>query len=670
MLEAAARRIGTALLAGACLSLGARAEEKRAATPEDMVSLREVSDVRISPDGTRVAYVVTEPGDPKKPEQEPDANIWVVPADGSGAPRLFAASPKSDTSPQWSPDGRLLAFLSNRGEPVEGGKEAKSRLYLLRTDGGDAEPLTSGPGEVASFKWSRDGSMIAYTVVDPPTDDEKKKEKDRDDAIHVDHDYKFARLFVLRLADRKADRVTTQDQNVNDFSWSPDGGEIALSVSPTPKVDDVYYHSTILVVRRQTGEVVRRLNDRAADFSSTSAWSPDGKTIVFSELTPSGITGLPALVPAAGGPARTLLKDYTGTAGRCEWAPDSKSLIAEDIEGTQARIIRIDAATGSVGRLADIFLDPSGSAAFSVSADGRTIAYPGEAADGPADVWVLTIGKPARQLTHLNPWVASLRLGSLKEITWKNAKDGQVIYGVLVTPPGLKAGQPAPAIVFVHGGPEWAYWLGWNEQAQILASNGYVVLLPNPRGSDGQGVRFVEANRDDWGGMDFRDIMDGVDELVRQKIADPDRLGIGGWSYGGFMTSWAVTQTDRFKAAVVGAAVTDLFSMFGTTDIPTFQKAYFLDLPFRRRASYDGHSAMSFLQNCKTPSLVLHGQADDRVPIGQGLEFYTGLRSLGVETEMVVYPREPHGFKERAHLQDRFRRILEWYDRHLKPRAR
>ena len=219
-----------------------------------------------------------------------------------------------------------------------------------------------------------------------------------------------------------------------------------------------------------------------------------------------------------------------------------------------------------------------------------------------------------------------------------------------MTPPDFKPGQAHPTIVEVHGGPEWAWWSGWvgswHEWAQLLASNGYVVLLPNPRGSTGQGWKFTEANRDDWGGGDFRDIMDGVDYLIGQKIADPNRLGIGGWSYGGFMTSWAVTQTNRFTAAVVGAAVTNLFSFDGTTDItPSFLRYYFLDLPFTRRADYDQHSAMSFLKNCKTPSLILHGEADERVPTSQGWEFYNGLRMLGVPAEMVTYPREHHGFQ-------------------------
>jgi dipeptidyl aminopeptidase/acylaminoacyl peptidase len=658
--------------ATAARPVAAPAAEKRPVAPEDLADIRKASDPQISPDGRRVAFVVTEPGDPKKPKEERDSNIWVVPADGGAPPRLFAAGPQSDTSPRWSPDGRFLAFLSNRGGPAaDAGQDeaaAKSQIYLLRTDGGEAEPLTSFKGGVERLKWSSDGSLIAFTVKDPPTEEEERRAKDRDDAVHVDHDYKFARLWVLSMADRKAKQVTRQDLNVNDFSWSPDGRELAASVSATPRLDDVYWHASLIVVGRQTGEIARRLSERVADFPSARAWSPDGKAIAFMELAPSDITGWPALAPAAGGAVRRLLADYRGTPWGLEWAGDGRHLIVEGIEGTVTRLVHLDTATGAVTRIADA-LQP-GPAAFSVSADGRTVAYLSQSAVGPDEVWAASVGKPPRRLTTLNPPIASLRLGEVSEITWKNRKDGMTIYGVLVTPPGFRPGRPYPTVVEIHGGPQWAWWSGWlgswHEWAQLLASHGYVVLLPNPRGSDGQGLAFIEANRDDWGGRDLQDIMDGVDDLIDRKVADPERLGIGGWSYGGFMTSWAITQTGRFKAAVVGAAVTNLVSFHGTTDItPSFLKSYFLDLPYRRRSPYDAHSAMTFVQNCRTPSLVLHGEADLRVPVSQGWEFYTALRQLGVETEMVVYPREPHPIGERAHQIDVQRRVLAWFDAHL-----
>jgi dipeptidyl aminopeptidase/acylaminoacyl peptidase len=639
---------------------------QRLLTPEDIVDIRDVADVQVSRDGKRVAFVVTEPADPKKPELPRNKNIWVVPADGSEAARPFAASPKSDTHPRWSPDGRYLAFLSDRGEPIGEEKEAKNQLYLLRTDGGEAEQLTSTKGGVEDFKWSRDGRMIAFTARDAMSEEEQKKQKDRDDAVYVDHDYKYARLWDVSIADRKPEQITKQNLEVSDFAWSPDGSELALRVASTPRLDDVYWQSKLVVVRRLTGEAVCTISESAG---GGVHWSPDGQTILFGQYTPAKIAQWLAVEPASGGVVRYLLKDYPGTMLSAEWEADSKHILAESKEGTKDGFLHIDPINGSWKKLKAETALPGPD--FTASADGRVIAYRYQTGDTPSEVWCLVEGGVPHRLASVNPQVSGWRLGAVKEITWKNKKDGQTIYGVLVTPPDFKVGQPYPTIVQIHGGPQWAWWTGWlgswHEWAQLLASRGYVVFLPNPRGSIGQSWQFAEANRDDWGGGDFQDIMDGLDELVAQKIADPNRLGVGGWSYGGFMTSWTVTQTDRFKAAVVGAAVTNLFSFDGTTDItPSFLRAYFLDIPFGRRTDYDKHSAMTFLQNCKTPSLVLHGAADERVPTSQGWEFYNGLKMLGVPVEMVVYPREHHGFTERAHEVDLLRRILAWYDKYLK----
>jgi len=654
-------------VASAC-GHAAAAEEKRAIQPEDLVDIRGVSDVQISPDGKRVALVVTEPADPKKPQQARDSNIWIVPSDGSEPPRIFAASPKKESQPRWSPDGRYLAFLSDRGSPVGEEKEAKNQLYLIRSDGGEAEQVTNLAGEVLTLRWSPDGKMIAFTVRDAKSEEEQKKQKDGYDEVHVDRNYKFARLWRVSLADRKPEQVTRQDFEVSEMSWAPDGGELVLRVASTPRKDDIYWQSKLVVVRRLTGEITRTLAEPVADISGSLRWSPDGKVISTGLFTPARIAAWMSLVPAEGGPPRHLMKDYRGTIWGVEWTPDSRTLIAQSIEGTQAKLLSIDSSSGTVSHLID---SPVRGQNFSLSADGRTIAYLQQPPDSPGDVWVMTIGQSPRRVTNFHPQVASWRLGGLREITWKNKKDGLTLCGVLITPPDFKSGQAYPTIVQVHGGPMWAWplaWHGsWHDWGHYLASHGYVVFLPNPRGSTGQGWQFAEANRDDWGGMDFQDIMSGVDYLVEEKIADPERLGIGGWSYGGFMTSWAVTQTSRFKAAVVGAAVTNLFSFNGTTDItPSFLRNYFVDLPFRRRAAYDNHSAMTFLQNCKTPSLIIHGDTDERVPVTQGWEFYNGLRMLGVEAEMVVYPREHHSIVERPHQLDLLRRVLAWYDKFLK----
>jgi len=372
------------LASGFCLMIGSLVfgQEKRALKPEDLVDIRTVSDIQISADGRLVAFVVTEPADPTKPQKPRDTNIWVVPADGSLPARLFAVSPKSDTHPRWSPDGGHLAFLSDRGEPAGDEKEAKNQVYLMRTDGGEAEQLTNLKGGVEDLRWSRDGKMIAFTARDPETDAEQKMHKEGFDENFVDHPYKFARLWVLTLADRKAEQVTRQNLHIGGFDWSSDGAELAVRVSSTPRNDDVYWHARLVVVRRLTGEIVRTLSENVA---GDARWSPDGQTIAFEEYSPNRIASWRAVAPAAGGPSRALLKDYAGTMRAFQWEADSKHLVVEVNERNRDKFLRVDTGDGSVNEIpAETALPGSD---FAISLDGRTLAYARGAADSPPDVW-------------------------------------------------------------------------------------------------------------------------------------------------------------------------------------------------------------------------------------------------------------------------------------------
>ena len=694
----ALRKILAAFLFFWLAVLGCWGQPRHTITVDDILNLRDVSDAQISPDGKWVAFVVGAEGGWSGPR---DPHIWMVATDGKSAAHPFAASAQGETSPRWSPDGRFLAFLSKRprtfkaqeltGEPLlapfaeramasaksdvekpademkgaEG--EYPDQIWIMPMAGGEALPLTRTKGSVQSFFWSPDGSMIAFTVKDPLTPEEKTKQEHKDDSIFVDHDYKFSRFWLLDFKAGTAKPLISQDMNVNSVAWSPDGKQLALRTSRTPRMVDYWWRNRLILVDRASGKILRTLDDQAS--SMDVHFSPDGHSIAFGQFTPSGISARPVVVSLPGGAPRTLDDRYSGTVWSTQWRPDSRQLIAEALEGTTAKFLTIDPQSRKTATLASLNAEGPD---FTISADGQKIAFIAQTPESPSNVWVMESGTIPVQLTHLHPKVATWNLGSAREITWKNEKDGKTIYGVLVTPPGFTEGKKYPTVVQVHGGPEWAWWTGWlgswHEWAQMLASHGYVVLLPDPRGSDGQGWQFAEAVQDDWGGMDFEDIMSGVDYLVSKSIADPDRLGIGGWSYGGFMSAWAVTHTNRFKAAVVGAAVTDLVSFSLTSDVsPSFPDVYFDGPPFRNWQLYAAHSPLTFLPNAKTPSLILHGAADPRVPPSQGLEFYNGLQFLGVPSELVLYPREPHGISERAHQADVLARVLAWYGEYLRP---
>ena len=662
--------------------------QKKTIEPADIANLRRVEAPALSPDGHFVAYTVNTP---VALNQHRDAHIWLAETDRPGTARPFVYSGGADTSPAWSSDGTRLAFLSDRPNPLaegegspfhfslapgttrkdvsapaqdeKGEKKQGMQLWLIALNGGEAEPLTNLPGDIRSFRWSPDGRSIAFIRTDTDSPEDQARKKAGNDEHLIDADYHYDRLWIYDLAARQARLLTAEDFNVDSIDWSPDGSTIVARISPTPRIDDYWRVSKVVLLDSRTGAVTRTIEERSGYTSPT--FSHDGKRIAFSRFTPLAITDVHLVVNLADGKEIELENKLPGTVFEMVWNGPGSHLLVSEFVGAHTEEVDVDAADFSVKPVTGISVTTED---FDSSRDGRTVAFLGNSPASPADVYIWRDGS-AQRVTDINPQVKDWSIGTQREISWKNPNDHRTIYGVVVLPPGYRPGIRYKTIVHVHGGPEEAWTVGfngnWYNYATMLASHGYVVLLPNPRGSDGQGPAFTEANYQAWGGADFEDVMAGVDYLIAQGITDPGRMAIGGWSFGGFMTAWAVTHTDRFKAAMDGAGVVDLYSMATTTDIsPSFLRRYMGPLA-SNAAVYDRNSPVRYLSDCHTPVLVLDGEADTRVPMSQGQEFYHGLRFMGREAVMVTYPREPHIFTERAHQIDSLNRILAWYDAHL-----
>jgi dipeptidyl aminopeptidase/acylaminoacyl peptidase len=622
-------------------------EKSTPLTPEGSLNLRSISDPQFSPDGNRLAFVVTEP--PKGEERI--RHIWIFDKKTNGL-RQFTFSPKSESSPRWSPDGKQLAFLSNRAEDQQ-------QIYLMRADGGEAAAITKGKRSVQSFEWSPDGKQIAFLAPDAKTEAEEKKEKDKDDAHVVDKDDKQPRLWVLSVAPGEARALTPANWRVSELSWDQRSARIFVVATDTPASDQLT--DRIFTVGISDG-AVKQLSAPRGPFGRIRA-APDGKTLGYIGSREDGPEPHDLfLQPLAGGAARNLtganldrpVYDY-------EWLKDG-DVFAVTAAGFH-NIFVTYMADGTRKGLGSLDINPG---PFALSTSGE-IAFVGQTATQPEEIWLWDGQGAPKKVSHLNDTWRQYAL-SKQEIYKYKSFDGIEIEAALLRPASHDGNSKLPLIALIHGGPTG----NWDDSieiwAQLLVARGYAIFLPNVRGSSGYGEKFIEANRGDWGGGDFKDVMWGIKDLEDRGIADPNRLGIGGWSYGGYMAEWAVTQTNVFKAAVSGAGLSNLVSEYGTEEGPSYDE-WFYGVPYEpdKLAGFLNSSPFVHFKNAKTPTLILQGEADTTDPLGQSQELYRGLKRYGVETEFVIYPREPHRIHEEKHMLDILNRLLAWYDKHLKP---
>ncbi|MFL5614732.1 MAG: S9 family peptidase [Gemmatimonadaceae bacterium] len=643
------------------------AQAKRPLRSGDLYHLKDVRDPEISPDGGWVAYAVTTVDSAK---DKSDNDIWMTSWDGTTTLRV-TSSPESESSPRWSPDGRYLAFLSGRQE----GKGAQ--IWLLDRRGGEAQRVTQLKGGVSGFAWSPDSKRMVL-VVDEETDSIARKDTaehktpkpividrynfKRDVAGYLDS--KRSHLSLFDVETKKSETLTSGLDDDDSPSWSPDGRMIAFIRGPiaapdTSRDDDVY------VVEARAGSTPKRLTTFEGPDTGRPAWSPDGKWLAFlrgdePKYQAYSLSKL-TIVPSDGsGPAKVLTTSLDRPVSNAEFSADGKAVYVLLSDDREQQLARVRVADGGVERL---ITGQRVVSSYSMSPQGK-IAVLTSTPERPNEVFAWENGT-FRQLSHQNDSLfAQLQLGTTEGVSSKS-KDGTEVHGVLVRPANAGAGK-LPLILYIHGGPNGQDSYSFSFDREYFAANGYAVLSVNYRGSSGRGSAYQKAIFADWGDKEVMDLLGAVDEVVRSGVADGDRLGIGGWSYGGILTDYTIATTPRFKGAVAGAGSALQLSMYGTDQYIT-QYNQEIGPPWKAQDLWIKISYPFFhADRIKTPTLFMGGSSDFNVPIIGGEQMYQALRSLGIPTQLVIYPGQFHGLTTPSYRKDRLERYLAWYDRWVK----
>ena len=631
---------------------------------EDALTLRTFGELTWSRDGNRLAFVVTEVD---TAENSTNQDVWNADLKSGETLRLTRHA-KPDISPTFSPGGDTIAFISTRAS----GDDAKPAIYMMSLHGGEPWAFGTYAEGISEVKWSPDGKYLAYVMADTLPAAVKEWRKKKWDHVVEDERLQYPRLWTIEIATGKQRRLTSDPSYLWWVRWSPDSRSLAFIVSPTGKPDDGNTQDIGIVP--VDGGPMRKLGVIGREF----AWSPDGRHIAIATTVDRKSWVAKSdlwLVPVAGGNATNLTAAFDGDAQAPAWS-DAQTICFHAAEGVTSRLARVAvpsassrgrAGSGAAGRGVALEADRRGEAlALTIASNGR-MAWVQSLPTTPAEIWVSEPGaRPARAVTSLNAAVAKLDLGETRAVRWTSS-DGKRVEGLLLRPPGGLASARLKTLVMLHGGPYGArYALAFQPTAQYLTAHGYQVFMPNFRASGGYGTDFMVRERADWGGQDWRDVMTGVDSLIAQGLADRNQIGVFGHSYGGYLSAWAITQTDRFDAACVSAGAMDLASHYGQSDIHQYRAYDFDGAPWQSPEKWARSSPSTHIAKAKTPTLILVGEDDRRVPYPQSRQLHTALTTLGVPTEFVHYPREGHALREYRHRADWHTRVLGWFDRWVK----
>lgn len=625
-------------------------------TTDDALNMVGVGGALISPDGSWVLFSKSELD---WEENERKTTWWKVPADGSAEPWQFIGE-DGGSSFQFSPDGQWLSFTRSVDE--------KSQLFIMRTDGGEAVQLSDHETAVGAYQWTEDGARIVFVAAHKRSDEDEKERKAGSDAIFVDEGPngqttgQWNDLWSLDVGTKAESRLTESDNRIGSFSVSPDGRRIVYAARTENRRNQGNL-SEIHLLDLASGDIRQLTENRSPEGRLT--WAPDGRRIAY-EAPSDGDWDLRLdkiwVMDVESGQKSIVSSAFQGNIRQFVWTPDASEILFSGLQGTDNNLYRLEVASGRVEQLTDAegSLAPS-----SFSRDRSTMAYIAQDWDTPADVWAgPTSGRPGEKLTDVNPWIATdIAMGESRLIRW-NSRDGLEIEGILTLPAGES--EDLPLLLHIHGGPAGVFTNTFNARAHVWAGLGYAQLSPNVRGSSGYTDDLLRGNMQDIGGGDYWDLMTGVDAVIDQGIADEDQLGLRGWSYGGILGGWTITQTDRFKGASVGAMVADWTSEYGPGFNHDVSLWYIGGTPWDNPDEWRNRSALTHVANVTTPTLILHGMNDRTDTEPQSMMFFQALRDQDKTVRYIRFPREPHGFREPRHQRTRDVEEIRWIQKYVR----